>query len=289
MSRGATVVALLAVIASCRTPPPRPAAPLQPLALGALRFGQPVSYELAFTPGATYSGLELVYLLLGKDGAVVHRGTLEAGPIFDRGSLAAGRPTARRIRRPEDEIKVVGRPRPVSPLGPGAVDFDQVTSARLVRAAACRLVKVEWMPGDPLPPGVNELPARPTTFLQNICNRKRGLRDPSIDQTFRFERVPDRARAWIDVTGTFNEDFPSGASFVLDLLGPQGQKTRPACALHVQHPPATRGQEMSYHVEFDGEDAVDRFRRVRSLQVRELARHGGDVSEVKSQLVCGPR
>jgi hypothetical protein len=284
MRRG-TAVALLAILASCGKPPPPPAGPLAPLGLGPLRFGQPVSYELAFTPGATYSGLELVYLLLGRDGTVVHRGTLETGPIFDRRSLAAGRPAARRIRRPGDEIKVVGR----RPVDPGGVDFDQVASARLIRSAVCRVERVDWVPGDPLPPGLNEMPNGPTTFLRNVCNRRRGLRDPSIDQTFRFQRVPDRAKAWIDVTGTFNEDFPSGASFVVELLGAQGRPTRPACALHVQHPPATRGQEMSYHVEFDGEDAVDRFRRVRVLRVRDLVRHGGDVREVKSQLVCGPR
>lgn len=289
MSHRGVLAAALVAVASCHPPPPRPPPQHHPLVLGPLRSGQPNSHELAFTPGKTYSGLEITYLLLAKDGAVVHQGTLEAGPIFDRKSLAAGRPTWRRIRRPEDQIKVVGGPRPLSPLERPTLDLEQVTSARLVRLASCRVEEVEWEPGDPLPPGVNEMPDRRTTFLRNICNRRRALRDPSIESTFRFRRVPDPAKAWIDVVGTFHDEFPAGVSFVVELLDAQHQQTKPPCALHVRHPEAMRNQEMSYHLEFDGEDAVARFRRVRSLRVRDVIPHGGNVREVTSQLICGPR
>jgi hypothetical protein len=282
-------LALGLALAACRPPPAPPPAPPPsgPLTLQQPRLARETYYELAFTPSARYPGVALSYLLIDVDGEAVYRAVLEAGPIFDRGRrLEPGREVSYRLRRPEDAIKVVGPPRPVSPLGPPSLDFARVRSARLLHIALCRQEEVDWEPGDPLPPGIQEAPRRATIFQRNSCDRSRARRDPEIERTFRFRQGKNPTRAWIDVVGRFHRDFTAGVSFTVDLLDEGGQPVKPGCALQVLQPEILRDQEMTYHLEFVGLKAVRTFERVRSLRVRDVIAHGGGARHVKSELVC---
>jgi hypothetical protein len=282
-------VVLGLALAACRPPPVSPPVPPPsgPLTLQKPSFGREIYYELAFTPGVSYRGVALSYALSDVDGEVVYRAVLEAGPIFDHGRrLEAGREVSYRLRRPEDVIKVVGPQRPLSPMGPPALDFARVRSARLLQIMLCRQEEVEWEPGDPLPLGVEETPRRATVFQRNICDRSRARRDPELERTFRFQQGKNPTRAWVDVVGRFHRDFPAGVSFMVDLLDGGSQPVKAGCALQVLQPEILRGQEMTYHLEFVGLKAVKTFEHVRSLRVRDVLAHGGGTRQVKSELVC---
>lgn len=286
----ATVICLAALIAGCPGPPPKPKGPpLPPIALDAPRVGGKVFHELVFTPARAHPGLRLEYSLLDQAGNVVKTDRLEAGSIFDEDRpLVAGKEVVAPIVRPEDKIKIVGKPRPRSPLDPPPLDLGQIHGARLRSALSCHREEWEWQPGMTLPPEieVDEMPEPGTVFLRNVCPPGRGLRGDSVRQTFHYRRRTDPKLAWVDLRVTYNVAYPRGVTYrVLLLDGAGAAVTRPGCRLELTQPAVVAGTISDYRIELSGEAGARRARRVKSARI-EGVREGADADAPEVRQVC---
>ena len=281
---------LVALLAGCPGPPPKPKdAPLPPIALDAPRVGGDLFHELVFTPAKAYPGLRLDYSLLDQAGNVVRTDRLEVGAIFDEDRpLVAGREVTTRIVRPEDKIKIVGKPRPRSPLDPPPLDLAQIRGARLRSALACHREEWEWQPGKTLPREleVDEMPEPGTVFLRNVCPPGRELRGDSVRRTFHYRCRQDPKLAWVDLNVTYNVAYPKGVTYRVLLLDGKGAPvTRPGCSLELTQPPVVAGTISEYRIELSGEAGARRARQVKSARI-EGVQESADADQPAVRQIC---
>ena len=285
-----TLTCLATLLAGCSGPPPKPTPPpLPPITLEAPRVGGKVFHELVFTPTRAYPGLRLEYSLLDQAGNVVKKDRLDVGAIFDEDRpLVAGREVAARIVRPEDKIKIVGKPRPRSPLDPPPLDLAQIHGARLRSALACHREEWEWQPGKTLPREleVDEMPEPGTVFLRNVCPPGRELRKDSVRRTFHYRRRSDPKLAWVDLRVTYNIAYPKGVTYRVLLLDERGAPvTRPGCSLELTQPSVVAGTISDYRIELSGEAGARRARRVKRARI-EGVQEGMGADQPAVRQVC---
>jgi len=281
----------LLCLAGCPKPPPpelKPTPP-PPIVMEPPVVGGELFHELLFSCGKSHPGLSLEYVLLDESGKTLKLDRLRVGAIFDaRRPLEAGVERVIRITRPEDLIKVVGGPRPRSPLDRPALDLQRIHSARLRHVLRCEQQEWVWNPGMELPPEVEarEVPEPGTVFIRNVCPGK-VVQGPVLQRTFRYRRRHDPGRAWIDLKTRYNIGYPSGLTFKVSLLDAAGKSVlRPGCSLQLRQPPVLPGTVSEYRIEFDGVAAVRRAWRIKSAAMSDLVTDAGSAREATLEQIC---
>jgi hypothetical protein len=134
---------------------------------------------------------------------------------------------------------------------------------------------------------VQTMPEPGTVFLRNKCPKTRGLRDASLRRTFRYRRLVDPKRAWIDLKALYNKNYDRGVTLYLDLLDGRGTSVlRKGCKLQLRHPPVIPGHLGEYRIEFTGETAVKRAHRVKGASIVEIVSDGGNARDAVLEQIC---
>ncbi|MCA9664271.1 MAG: hypothetical protein KC503_01750 [Myxococcales bacterium] len=286
----AAAAVLLAGCASAKPPPPPPPRPpAGPIVFVKIKRERPTYYELSFTPARSYEGLELHFELLDGNKQLIHADKMQIGHIFEggRNSVVRGQRVVRRLSRPSDEIKVVGRRRSIrSHHDAPEINLAAVRAVRLRHVFSCRRERYRWRPGLPIPTGVTQVPRLGTAYMRNACASGYEADAPGVRGTFAFEARPSRTEGTLKLEVRFERDFPQGASFVLELLDARGQPVDERCTYHVQQPKVFEGTGIDYTIEMRGRHGVAMLERIRMVRQRDLRPHAGAAHELTLRRIC---